>query len=74
MSDQKLYEVRVAFGDERLIVKGDSIAISVKSKPENNKANLEIIKRLARHFGVPHQNVRIVKGLASRKKLITVTV
>ncbi len=73
MSEQVLYEVKVEFGRESLLVKGNSIIIGVKSRPEKNKANLEIIKRIAKHFKVPHQNVRIIKGLKSRKKMLEIT-
>lgn len=68
------YNVRVELGRESLVVNGNSIIIGVTSKPEKNKANLEIIKRLAKHFKLPHQNVRIIKGLKSRKKLVEITV
>ncbi len=66
------YNVRVEFGNESLLVNGNSVVIGVKSKPEKNKANIEIIKRLASHFGVNQQNVRIIRGSASRKKLIEI--
>lgn len=72
MSEQRFYEVKVSFGDESLVINENFIAIGVKSAPEKGKANLEIIKRLAKHFKVPHQNVRIIKGFASRKKLVVI--
>jgi len=67
------YDVRVEFGRESPVVNENSIVIGVTSRPENNKANLEIIKRLAKHFKLPHQSVRIIKGLKSRKKLVEIT-
>ncbi|HLD85688.1 MAG TPA: DUF167 domain-containing protein, partial [archaeon] len=42
--------------------------ISVRSAPENNKANIEIIKELSKMY----KSVRIVSGLKSRKKVIEV--
>ncbi|MBI4176762.1 MAG: DUF167 domain-containing protein [Candidatus Aenigmarchaeota archaeon] len=71
---KKTYDVRVEFGRESLVVNESSIIIGVISAPENNKANIEIIKRLARHFKLPHQNVRIIRGLKSRKKLVEITI
>ncbi len=68
------YNVRVEFGRESLIVNGNSIVIGVTSGPEKNKANIEIIKRIAKHFKIPHQNVRMVRGLKSRKKLIEIII
>jgi len=45
----------------------DEIVLAVKSPPEKNKANLEIIKFLSKHFKI---KVRIIKGLKSKNKLI----
>jgi len=45
----------------------DEIILAVKSPPEKNKANLEIIKFLSKHFKI---KVRIIKGLKSKNKLI----
>ncbi|NOJ28457.1 MAG: YggU family protein, partial [Nitrososphaera sp.] len=39
--------------DDKLIVEGDQVSISIKSAPERGKANRELIKRLAKHFQVP---------------------
>ncbi len=69
------YRVTVRFSaDGRLEVVGDEITVSIKSQPERGKANRELVKRLARHFGVPEQSVRILSGLASRKKLVEIIV
>jgi hypothetical protein len=67
------YHVTVRFSpDGRLDVSGDEISVSIKAKPERGKANRELVKRLAEHFGVPEPNVRILSGLASRKKLVEI--
>lgn len=67
------YQVTVRFSaDGRLEVAGNEISVSIKSKPERGRANRELVKRLAGHFGVPESNVRILSGLASRKKLVNV--
>jgi hypothetical protein len=67
------YHVTVRFSpDGRLDVSGDEIAVSIKAKPERGKANRELVKRLAGHFGVPESGVRILSGLASRKKLVEI--
>jgi uncharacterized protein (TIGR00251 family) len=58
--------------DDKLIVEGDQVSISIKSAPERGKANRELIKRLAKHFQVPENNIRIVSGLTSRKKIIDI--
>ncbi len=67
------YSVSVRFSsDERLDVSGHEIAISIKSEPERGKANRELVKKLAAHFGVSENRVRIVSGLTSRKKIVDV--
>ena len=58
--------------DGRMEVNGDEIAISIKSPPERGRANRELIKKLADHFGVAESRVRIVSGTTSRKKLVDV--
>ncbi|AIC16712.1 DUF167 domain-containing protein [Nitrososphaera viennensis] len=69
------YHVTVRFSaDGRIEVAGDEITVSIKSQPERGSANRELVKRLAGHFGVSEQNVRILSGLASRKKIVEVIV
>jgi len=67
------YSVSVRFSsDGRIEVDGDEISISIKSPPERGKANRELVKKLAAHFGVAEERVRIISGLTSRKKLVEV--
>ena len=67
------YSVSVRFSsDGQIKVSGDEISISIKSPPERGKANRELVKKLAKYFGVGEDRVRIVSGLASRKKLVEV--
>lgn len=44
--------------------------VHVKAKPEDNNANIEIIKFLSRYM---KKRVRIVTGLKSKEKIIEVT-
>jgi uncharacterized protein (TIGR00251 family) len=67
------YSISVRFSsDGRLEVNGDEIAISIKSEPERGRANRELVKKLAKHFGVSEDRVRIISGLTSRKKIVEV--
>jgi len=43
--------------------------ISLKEKAEDNKANIELLKLLKRQFD---KEVRIVKGLKSRNKIVEI--
>lgn len=54
--------------DKFSITEGDVWLINVKSRPENNEANKEIIKELSKRYS----SVRIIKGLKSKEKLIEV--
>lgn len=66
------YRVVVRFGSTGIRVEGDEIEVGIRSEPERGKANRELVKKLANHFGLPVQNVRIVSGHTSRKKLVDV--
>jgi len=67
------YSVSVRFSsDGQLKVSGDEISISIKSPPERGKANRELVKKLAKHFGVSEDRIRIVSGMSSRKKLVEI--
>jgi uncharacterized protein len=43
------------------------------AKPVKGEANLEIIKKIAKHLGMLKPNVRIMVGEKSRDKIIEVT-
>lgn len=43
--------------------------ISIKAKPEGNKANIEIIKFLSKHL---KKKARIASGLKSKEKIIKI--
>ncbi|MGA7897519.1 MAG: DUF167 domain-containing protein [Nitrososphaeraceae archaeon] len=51
---------------------GNELTISLKSKPERNKANRELLEKLADYFGTPKDRIRIISGLNSTKKLVDV--
>jgi uncharacterized protein (TIGR00251 family) len=57
---------------EEISQEGGNFTIRVKEPAEEGKANLAVIKLLARYLGVPQSRVRIVSGLTSRNKSVTV--
>ena len=67
------YEVEVKFHKNFIKVEGNKILVGLTSKPEKGKANLELIKKLAKYFKVPSSHVRIVSGLKSRRKIVEIT-
>ena len=44
--------------------------VSVHPPAQDNQANQSVVKLLAKHFSVPKSAVTILRGDASRKKLI----
>jgi uncharacterized protein (TIGR00251 family) len=48
------------------------LRVKLTSVPEKGAANKELIDILAEHFTVPKSRVRILKGQASRNKLVEI--
>ena len=46
--------------------------MGLTSAPEKGKANLELIRKLAKHFKVSSSQVKIVAGLKSRDKVVEI--
>lgn len=67
-----LYQVHVEFNKDSLEVINNEITIGVKSKPVEGQANKEIIKKLAKHFGVSSANIVIRSGHKSRDKIVEI--
>ena len=67
-----IYKVQVEFSKEFLEIKDNQINIGVKSKPLKGEANKEIIKRVAKHFGISSTCVQIKSGHKSRQKVIEI--
>ncbi|MBS3108267.1 DUF167 domain-containing protein [Candidatus Woesearchaeota archaeon] len=59
-------KVKPNSSQSKILEKNNEIVVYVKPKPENNKANLEVIKLFSKEY----KNVKILKGLKSRKKLL----
>ncbi|MCD4666753.1 DUF167 domain-containing protein [archaeon] len=50
-----------------IILKNNQYVVSIKAKPEYNKANIELIKFISKLTG---KQIRIIKGLKSRIKVL----
>lgn len=46
---------------------GEVLKVSISAPPEDNKANIAVIKLISREAGF---NVRIVRGLTSKRKFL----
>lgn len=67
-----LYKVNVEFNREFISIEENQITIGIKSKPIKGEANKEIIKKLAKHFGVSSSLVQIKSGHKSNQKIIQI--
>ncbi len=67
-----IYRVKVEFSKEFLEIQENQICIGIKSKPVKGEANKEIIKKLAKHFGVSTTLVRIKSGHKSQQKIVEI--
>ncbi|MGI0077418.1 MAG: DUF167 domain-containing protein [Nitrosopumilaceae archaeon] len=67
-----LYEVFVEFQKDFVKVEGNQVTIGVKSKPIKGETNKEIIKKLAKHFGVSSSSVTIRSGQKTKKKIVEI--
>ena len=68
-----IYKVHVEFSEEFLEIIEDQINIGLKSKPIKGQANMEIIKKVAKHFGVSSALVQIRAGHKSQEKIIEIS-
>lgn len=66
------YSVEVKFGKDFIIVDQDTIIVGITSPPEKGKANLELIKKLAKYYDIPSSQVRIITGFKSKKKIVDI--
>ena len=67
-----IYKVQVEFSKDILEVKEDAIHIGIKSKPIKGEANKEIIKKIAKHFGISTAIIQIKSGYKSQEKIIEI--
>ena len=51
---------------------GGSLRVKVQARPEKGRANQAVLQMLARRLGVAPANLSIVRGAASRDKLVEV--
>jgi uncharacterized protein len=68
------YFVSISFNTSKLFqIKGNEIKVSIKSKPEHGKANLELLKLLCNYFQVSSDKIKIIQGIKSRKKIVHIS-
>lgn len=48
------------------------LKVFVKEVPENGKANMAVIKLLAKEIGIPQSNLDIISGHKNKNKIISI--
>lgn len=57
---------------EIIRVSDDEYAVNLKKPAENNKANIELLKLLKEYFKITAGDIKIIKGLKSRNKIVEI--
>jgi uncharacterized protein (TIGR00251 family) len=63
-------KVKSSSGKQEITKEGESYLVYLKSPPEDNKANVELLKLLHNYFKA---KVRIKSGLTSKNKIIEIS-
>ncbi len=66
--------VLVSRGNERVEKESDNIHVFTKQPFEDNRANRDVIRQIAKYYSVPSSNVKIITGLRSRKKVLDINI
>lgn len=59
--------------EEIFILGKNNFEVHLKERAEKNKANIELIKLLARHFNVSSSNIKVLKGINSKNKVVEIS-
>ena len=63
-------KVRVSSGKQEVEkISDEEYSVFLKSAPENNEANLELLKVLKKYFG---KEIKIKSGFTSRRKVVDI--
>lgn len=68
-----LYHVTIQFNKDFVSVSGDQITVGVMAKPIGGAANMEAVKKVAKHFGVSSAAVTIRSGHKSSQKVFEIS-
>jgi len=77
---EKLITIKVTPNAKQPLIKTEQLAdgsqllrVYVTMAPEKGKANAAVMKLLSKHLGVPKSKLEVVRGHASREKVIQVS-
>ncbi|MFX0068460.1 MAG: DUF167 domain-containing protein [Promethearchaeota archaeon] len=66
------YTVEIRFQRDYIEVEGNNIRMGLLSKPVRGKANIELIRKLAKYFKISSSQIKIVSGHRSRRKIVEI--
>lgn len=67
-----IYSVLVVFHDDFVKVDGNDMTVGLMKKPVRGEAKKELVKKIAKHFGISSSKVKIKAGIKSRAKMIEI--
>ncbi|MBT4384757.1 DUF167 domain-containing protein [Candidatus Peregrinibacteria bacterium] len=78
MSDPKYITVKVIPKSQRTEIvetmKDGTIKIRLKATPQKGEANKALIKFLAKEYGISKDDIKIISGHTSQKKLLRIKI
>ena len=59
--------------NQKIVKNGDNLTIFLKSKPIQNKANIELLSLIKNKLNISSSQIKIITGSRSRDKTIKIT-
>ena len=66
------YEVHVSRGTAGIEKDGNTLRVHTRQDMIANRANIDVIRQLAKYFSVDPASIRIISGARSRRKVIEI--
>ncbi len=67
------YEVHVSRGTAGIERDGNILRVHTRQEMIANRANIDVIRQLAKYFSVDPESIRIISGARSRRKVIEIS-
>ena len=66
-------KVKLNSGKQDVVkISEDKYVVSLKKPAEDNKANIELIKLFSKYLKISSKDIKIIKGLKSKNKIIKI--
>ena len=73
MTRRMRVSVVVKRGERKVEERDGTVVVHTTEKRENNRANIDVIKQLSRHYSIPPSAIRIIAGANSTKKVVEIS-